>query len=70
MTTSNLPENGRADIAGKVLPSGRRHFSQEDGQLVAWVTEQPMAAAGRTWLALSAAQRQTGLIPVLLVQDN
>jgi hypothetical protein len=68
VATGDLPEDGDARVAGQALPPGRRHFAQKVHQLVAWVTDAPMAGAGRTWMALSAAYAQTGLVPVLLVQ--
>jgi Domain of unknown function (DUF4253) len=37
--------------------------------LAAWVTAEPMPDAGLTWLALSDAHAQTGLVPVLLQPD-
>jgi hypothetical protein len=67
MVTGSLPEDGGATVAGEALPPGRRQFTQEDDRVGAWVTERPMVNAGRTWLALSAAHAQTGLVPVLLV---
>lgn len=68
MATGDLPEDGDARVAGQALPPGRRHFAQKVHQLVAWVTDAPMAGAGRTWMALSAAHAQTGLVPALGVQ--
>ena len=64
-----LPPDGAARVGPVHLPAGRRRYSdQDDGdQLVAWVTEQPMAEAGRAWLALSKVHPETGLAPVLLV---
>jgi len=70
MTTANLPEDGEATVGDQVLPPGRRHFAEWNQQLVAWVTDRPVAGAGRTWFALSAANEQTGLLPVLLVQAH
>jgi hypothetical protein len=52
------------------LPSGRRVIT-EDGQPVAWVTEDPVAEPGLVWAALCDPHPDTGLVPVLLdPEDN
>jgi hypothetical protein len=61
-----LPEDGPAQVGSVPLPPGRRHHAEDAGELVAWVTEEPMADSGLAWLALSAMHAQTGLVPVLL----
>ena len=65
-----LPEEGPAQVGPVTLPPGRRQYSVDDGQLVAWVTVEKMPDAGRAWLALSAAHSATGLVPVLLQEDR
>lgn len=65
-----LPEEGPAQVGPLTLPPGRRQYSVDDGQLVAWVTVEKMPDAGRAWLALSAAHSATGLVPVLLQEDR
>jgi hypothetical protein len=62
---SILPEDGEARICSVPLAAGARHYA-EDGQPVAWVTTEPVTDAGRMWLALSDAQPDSGLVPVLL----
>jgi uncharacterized protein DUF4253 len=49
-----------------VLPEGRRQYTEDDHQLVAWATVDPMPDPGPAWLALSAAHAGTSLVPVLL----
>jgi hypothetical protein len=66
MATGVLPEDGPVQVGPVTLPAGRRQYSEDDGQLVAWATEDPMPDAGRAWLALSAVHAETGLVPVLL----
>jgi Domain of unknown function (DUF4253) len=66
MVTGMLPEDGEVQIGAVALPAGRRQYSEEDDQPVAWATVEPMADAGRAWCALSAAHAETGLVPVLL----
>lgn len=61
-----LPEDGPVTVGSIALPAGRRQYTDEDDELAAWVTAGPVPDAGLTWLALSAAQPETGLIPVLL----
>ncbi len=66
-----LPEDGPALIASVQLPAGRRIYGWHDDvtdieRPLAWVTDHPLADAGFTWLALSAAHAETGLVPVLL----
>jgi hypothetical protein len=70
MVTGILPAQGAAQVGSVTLPAGRRHYSEEDDQLVAWVTARPLAEAGRAWLALTAEHPQTGLVPVLLAQTD
>jgi hypothetical protein len=75
MTDVPLPEDGPALIAGVQLPPGRRMYGWDNDVTdieipLAWVTEHPMAEAGYTWLALSAAHAETGLAPVLLSRGS
>jgi len=66
MVTGILPDDGPAQVGPVRLPAGRRRYSEDDDQLVAWATDDPMPDAGRAWFALSAAHAETGLVPVLL----
>jgi Domain of unknown function (DUF4253) len=66
---ASLPEDGEAVIGGVRLPAGQR-VSGFSGDVVVWATDEPLAAAGPTWLALSAASEQTGLMPILLAGLN
>ncbi len=65
MADSILPDDGEARICSVPLAAGARRYSP-DGQPVAWVTAEPVTDAGRMWLALSDAQPDSGLVPVLL----
>ena len=51
------------------LPAGRRVIP-ETGQPVAWVTEDPVPEPGRIWAALRDLHAHTGLVPVLLDQED
>jgi len=64
-----LPGDGAARVGGVEVPPGARKHSANDGQLVAWVTNDPVPDPGVRWLALSAAHAVTGLVPVLLKAD-
>lgn len=66
MVTGILPEDGPAQVGPVLLPEGRRQYTEEDNQLVAWATVDPVPDPSPAWFALSAAQADTGLIPVLL----
>jgi hypothetical protein len=53
------------------LPAGRWHYEEEEEQKrVAWVTDDPMRDAGAAWFALSRAHAETGLVPVLLSDED
>lgn len=69
MAAAVLPEDGPLMIGSVALPEGVRRYTVDDEELAAWVTVAPMPDAGLTWLALSAAQAETGLVPVLLQPD-
>lgn len=70
MTAVWLPDNGELSLGPVRLPAGRRIIT-ENGQPVAWVTEDPVAEPGRVWAALRDLHRDTGLVPVLLdPEDN
>jgi len=64
-----LPGDGPLRISGVEVPAGTRKHSADDGQLVAWVTDDPLPDAGARWLSLSAVHAETGLVPVLLKAD-
>jgi hypothetical protein len=70
MTMARLPGNGEIALGPVRLPAGRRVIS-EDGEIVAWVTEDAVAEPGRVWAALQQVHTDTGLVPVLLdPEDN
>jgi hypothetical protein len=66
-----LPEPGQLRIGpvdlppGKVLTSGL-YGDGAPPREVAWVTLDPVPAAGRVWQQLSGLHHQTGLVPILL----
>jgi SAM-dependent methyltransferase len=60
-----LPEDGPTQVGSVALPTGER-VDADEGGLVAWVTSQPLADAGRVWLTLAEAHAETGLVPVTL----
>jgi uncharacterized protein DUF4253 len=67
MVTGDLPADGELRLGPVSLPAGMRIEDIEDPESpVIWVTVNTVPDAGRTWLALSDAQPQTGLVPVLL----
>jgi hypothetical protein len=67
MATGDLPENGEFRLGPVSLPAGTRIEDLENpGRPVIWATIDTVPDVGRTWLALSDAQPQTGLTPVLL----
>jgi hypothetical protein len=71
MATDSLPEEGELRLGAVTLPAGRRVVPMEGpGEPVAWVTTQPVPDAGLAWSALSDAQQQTGLVPVLLTDSE
>lgn len=65
MPYASLPDDGEVVLGGVHLPAGQR-ISGFSGDVVAWATDEPLAAAGSLWFALSAASGATGLVPVLL----
>jgi hypothetical protein len=67
MAMNRLPEDGELQLAAVSLPPGRRiHAGYGSGGPVAWATTEPVPDVGRVWAALSAAHRDTGLVPFLL----
>jgi hypothetical protein len=67
MTIGDLPEDGELQLGAVTLPAGKRISARYgQGGPVAWVTIQPVPDAGTVWAALSAAHRETGLVPILL----
>ncbi len=65
MSYASLPDDGEVMLAGVHLPAGQR-VSGFTGDVLAWATDEPVREAGAAWFTLSAAHRQTGLIPVVL----
>jgi hypothetical protein len=74
MAAGILPGDGEARVGGIALPAGRQvlTFDEDDEPLgpVAWVTGRTLADAGLVWLALSSVGEQTGLVPILLEDDE
>jgi hypothetical protein len=70
MAHAVLPEDGPARVGPVALPAGTQRYTLDDDELAAWVTVKPMPDAGLAWLALSAVQPETGLVPVLLQADR
>ncbi len=67
MTTGSLPDEGDLQLGSVWLPAGKYVTAGFDAAVpVAWVTRQAVPDAGLVWAALSAASRQTGLVPFLL----
>jgi hypothetical protein len=68
-----LPEDGSIRI-GAVTLTGRRIMVPGDEDTaagpVAWVTDTVVPGAGLTWSELEAARDQTGLVPVLLADEE
>jgi hypothetical protein len=70
MTTARLPGDGEVRLGPVRLPPGRRIIS-EDGEPVAWVTDDVVPGPGQAWSALRDLHADTGLAPVLLdPRDN
>ena len=63
-----LPAEGPATVGGVDLPSG--HVIEQIEQRLAWITDEPVEDAGQKWLELYRAYPETGLYPVLLVDDD
>jgi hypothetical protein len=67
MAVIDLPEGRNIRLGSVTLPSGKRiRAGDGSGQPVAWVTLEPLPDAGAAWAALSVAQKETGLVPILL----
>lgn len=71
MVAGSLPEDGEVRLGPVLLPAGQRIATLEDPGAgpVAWVTQGPVADAGRLWWALSDLHSQTGLVPFLADED-
>ena len=75
MVTGSLPEDGELQLGPVRLPAGRRIIPLDedtDAPLppVAWVTSQLVPDAGLVWSALSGVHHETGLVPVLLADEE
>lgn len=67
MVKGRLPQEGQLRLGSVTLPPGRLILSNYgSGEPIAWATDQPVPQPGRIWAALSAAHRQTGLVPILM----
>ncbi len=74
MAARTLPEDGSARVGAVTLPAGRRIVMLDDEDMpldpVAWVTDTVVPRAGLIWSELADAQVQTGLVPVLLADEE
>jgi hypothetical protein len=69
MTATEVPEDGDVRLGAVRLPRGRR-IIPDGHRPVAWVTSTDVRDPGPVWAALSDLHPQTGLIPVLLEEDE
>ena len=71
MATGTLPDEGELRLGAVMLPPGRWIVPQEGpGEPVAWVTTQPVPDPGLIWSALSDAHLETGLVPIVLTDNE
>jgi Domain of unknown function (DUF4253) len=70
MTASVLPEDGELQLGPVRLPSGRRVTPYDHDEPVAWVTRRPVPDPGLVWTALTDLHGQTGLVPVVLNDED
>jgi len=71
MTTGGLPPEGDLQVGPIRLPAGRRIIPFEGiGEPAAWVTGQPVPEPGPAWSALSGLHAETGLVPILLADEE
>lgn len=71
MARGDLPADGELRLGPVRLPAGRRLMPWEaPGQPAAWVTRDPVPQPGPVWSALSALHAETGLVPVLLAEQD
>jgi hypothetical protein len=71
MASGDLPADGELRLGPVQLPAGRRVVPwEEPGQPVAWVTRDQVPQPGPVWSALADLHAGTGLVPVLLADDD
>jgi hypothetical protein len=71
MASGDLPADGELRLGPVRLPAGRRIVPWEGpGQPAAWVTRDPVRQPGPVWSALSGLHAETGLVPVLLADED
>lgn len=70
MVDGMLPEDGELQLGPVRLPSGRRFTPYERDAPVAWVTRGAVADTGLAWSALSELHGETGLMPVVVHDDE
>jgi len=71
MTTGGLLPEGDLRVGPIRLPAGRRIIPFEGtGEPAAWVTGQPVPEPGAAWSALSGLHAETGLVPILLADEE
>jgi hypothetical protein len=70
MAAGVLPEDGEAQIGPVRLPAGRRFTPYEHAEPVAWLTRRAVPDPGLIWSALTDMHGETGLVPVVLNDDE
>jgi hypothetical protein len=71
MTTIGLPPDGELQLGPIGLPPGRRIIPFEGtGEPAAWVTSRTVPRPGPVWSTLSGLHAETGLVPILLADDE
>jgi hypothetical protein len=70
MPAGVLPEDGELQLGQVRLPAGRRFTPYEHDTPVAWVTRRTVPNPGLIWSALTDLHDETGLVPVVLNDDE
>ncbi len=70
MGAAMLPEDGELQLGSVLLPAGRRFTPYEHDAPVAWVTRGAVPDAGLVWSALADLHGESGLVPVVLNDDE
>jgi hypothetical protein len=70
MAAGVLPEDGELQLGPVRLPAGRRFTPYEHDEAVAWLTRRKVPDPGLIWSALSDLHGETGLVPVVLNDDE
>jgi hypothetical protein len=70
MAAGPLPEDGELRLGPVRLPAGRRVTPYDHDEPVAWVTRRTVPDPGLVWSALTDLYGETGLVPVVLNDDE